>query len=81
MPDCNSIKLTLKKNYINPRIARWVLFLLNYEYEIDHRTGIRMQHIDALSTNYILVVEGCTFSQSFLIKQTTDLKIKEIEKF
>jgi len=47
--DCNSITLTLHKKDINPRIARWALFLQNYSYEIEHRPGSKMQHVDALS--------------------------------
>jgi len=79
--DCNSITLTLKKKDINPRIARWALFLQNYDYEIQHRSSNRMQHVDALSRNHhILVLEGCTFNQMLAINQCTDPAIKEIYK-
>jgi len=78
--DCNSITLTLKKKDINPRIARWTLFLQSYDYEIEHRIGNRMLHVDALSRNHVLVLEGCTFSQTLSIKQTTDMEIKKIAK-
>lgn len=47
--DCNSLTLTLNKKDINPRIARWALELQNYDYELEHRSGKRMQHVDALS--------------------------------
>lgn len=56
--DCNSVTLTLHKKDINPRIVRWALFLQNYSYEIEHRPGSKMQHVDALSRcRYILVLE------------------------
>lgn len=72
--------LLLKKKDINPRIARWTLFLQNYDYEIEHRISSRMQHVDALSRNHILVLEGCTFNQTLSIKQTSDIEIKNIAK-
>lgn len=78
--DCKSITLTLKKKDLNPRIARWALFLQNYDYEIEHRGGSRMQHVDALSRNNVLVLEGCTFNQTLSIKQTTDVEIKKIAR-
>jgi hypothetical protein len=39
-----------------------------------------MQHVDALSSNHILVLEGCTFNQMLAINQCTDPVIKEIHK-
>lgn len=47
--DCNSLTMTLKKRDINPRIARWALELENYNYEVHHRSGVSMGHVDALS--------------------------------
>ncbi|GFX05767.1 retrovirus-related Pol polyprotein from transposon 17.6 [Trichonephila clavipes] len=37
-----------KKELIT-RIARWVLQLEEFDYEIEHRAGSRMKHVDALS--------------------------------
>lgn len=47
--DCNSLAMTLNKKAINPRIARWALELEDYNYSIQHRSGVRMGHVDALS--------------------------------
>ncbi|GFS87262.1 hypothetical protein TNCV_213761 [Trichonephila clavipes] len=37
-----------KKDLIT-RIARWALQLEEFDYEIEHRAGSRMKHVDALS--------------------------------
>lgn len=37
--DCNSLAMALKKHDINPRIARWVLELQNYNYSTEHHAG------------------------------------------
>uniref|UniRef100_A0A182N8D0 RNA-directed DNA polymerase n=1 Tax=Anopheles dirus TaxID=7168 RepID=A0A182N8D0_9DIPT len=50
--DCNALKTTLEKRDVNPKISRWALFLEQYEYEIIHRSGDRMRHVDALSRCY-----------------------------
>lgn len=47
--DCSSLKLTLEKKHMNPRIARWALELQPYDYTVQHRAGVRMGHVDALS--------------------------------
>lgn len=78
--DCNSVAMTLAKKDINPRIARWALILQEYDYQIEHRSGTHMQHVDALSRNHLLILEGCTFNQTLSIKQSSDHKIKEIIK-
>ncbi|GFT98943.1 transposon Ty3-I Gag-Pol polyprotein [Trichonephila clavipes] len=38
-----------KKKELITRIARWVLQLEEFDYEIEHRAGSRMKHVDALS--------------------------------
>lgn len=73
---CNSVALTLQKKDINPRIARWAIFLQNFIYEIEHRSESRMQHVDALSRcKHIMIIEGCTFNQALAIKQQTDYEV------
>lgn len=77
--DCDSFRLTLSKQSVNPRIARWAMFLQQYDYEIVHRPGDRMAHVDALSRyNSILVLEGNTFEQTLSIKQEKDPEICKI---
>lgn len=49
--DCNAVRYALTKKEIIPRIARWVLSTQEFSYDITHREGTRMQHVDALSRN------------------------------
>ncbi|KAK9702531.1 Integrase core domain [Popillia japonica] len=37
--DCNSLKTVMKKRDLTPRIARWVLRLQEYDFDIEHRGG------------------------------------------
>ncbi|GFX32942.1 transposon Ty3-I Gag-Pol polyprotein [Trichonephila clavipes] len=41
-------RLCKEKDLIT-RIARWALQLEEFDYEIEHRAGSRMKHVDALS--------------------------------
>ncbi|KAG5863403.1 hypothetical protein JTB14_004285 [Gonioctena quinquepunctata] len=34
---------------LTTRVARWALLLEEYSYEIEHRKGNKMSHVDALS--------------------------------
>lgn len=50
--DCSSLKLTLERKHMNPRIARWALELQPYDYTVQHRHGVNMGHVDALSRSH-----------------------------
>ena len=67
--DCNAVKYALAKKNIIPRIARWVLSTQEFAYEVKHREGSRMQHVDALSRNPIPSGEK---SESELILSITE---------
>ncbi|GFY25800.1 transposon Ty3-I Gag-Pol polyprotein [Trichonephila clavipes] len=47
--DCSASQKTMQKKDIITRIARWVLQLEEFDYEIEHRAGSRMKHVDAVS--------------------------------
>jgi len=74
--NCNSLTLTLNKIELNPRIARWALELQNYDYDLIHREGKRMQRVDALSRcKNILIVETNSFEDYLVICQAKDPKV------
>jgi len=68
--DCDSFRLILNKQIVNPWIARWAIFLQSYDFQIEHRSNKRMSHVDALSRCYgIHILEATTFEQTLCIKQ------------
>lgn len=80
--NCNALTLALKKKEVNPRIGRWVLELMNYDFITEHRSGSKMGHVDALSrlTGGILVIEGNSFELNLALSQSRDAKLCELRE-
>lgn len=55
--DCNAFAMTLNKKDLCTRIARWALLLQDFDYVIEHRSGSKMNHVDALSRYPIMLVQ------------------------
>ncbi|KAL0881567.1 hypothetical protein ABMA27_001398 [Loxostege sticticalis] len=53
--DCEAFQKTLYKKDVPAKVARWILYLQDFNYTIEHRTGDKMQHVDALSRNICFV--------------------------
>lgn len=49
--DCNAVRYSINKKEINSRIGRWVLQTQEFTFDVAHRPGTQMQHVDALSRN------------------------------
>ena len=47
--DCSSLRYTLLKRDLVPRIARWWLTIQEFDFTIEYRPGTKMAHVDALS--------------------------------
>lgn len=47
--DCQAIVHLNTQRTVNPQIARWATLLSEYNYSIKHRSGRKMDHVDALS--------------------------------
>lgn len=60
--DCNAVRHALSKQEIIPRISRWVLYTQEFTYEVVHRAGSQMQHVDALSRNPVSDVGNSSVS-------------------
>ena len=54
--DCEALKKTLNKKDLSPKVARWALTLEEFDYEVEHKSGTRLRHADALSRHPALVV-------------------------
>ena len=54
--DCQALVYVNSLRTKNPQIIRWLGSIAEFEYEIVHRKGKKMQHVDALSR---APVEGC----------------------
>ncbi|GBO99582.1 hypothetical protein EVAR_91285_1 [Eumeta japonica] len=55
--DCNAFTMTMKKSEVPLRISRWAMMLQDFDYEIEHRSGSKMRHVDALSRVSCLLIE------------------------
>ncbi|KAK9736990.1 Integrase zinc binding domain [Popillia japonica] len=49
--DCSALPSTFSKKHMVSRVARWWLRSLEFSFEIRHRPGTQMCHVDALSRN------------------------------
>lgn len=49
--DCNALKASRYKQELLPRVHRWWSFLQNYGFEVEHRKGERLKHVDFFSRN------------------------------
>lgn len=67
----------MKKININPRIARWSLFLQNYHFELKHRSSNKMIHVDSLS-RVVMTINFVSAEDELMYKQLMDPKLKEI---
>ncbi|GFX05341.1 retrovirus-related Pol polyprotein from transposon 17.6 [Trichonephila clavipes] len=64
-----------KKELIT-RIANWALQLEEFDYEIEHRAGSRMKHVDALSRYPVMMVCNDTLTSKFKKAQEEDDNIQ-----
>lgn len=55
MTDCRAFKDAMAKKDVSAKIARWALFMEEYDYHLEHRAANKMKHVDALS-RYALVI-------------------------
>lgn len=47
--DCAAVATTKASKALVPRIARWWLRIMEYDFQLVHRPGAQMAHVDALS--------------------------------
>lgn len=72
--DCNSLKASRKKKDLLPQAQRWWAYLQSFDFEIVHRPGDRMAHVDFLS-RYPLHVETDHVSEKKEIVRTPQKQV------
>ncbi|XP_046141945.1 uncharacterized protein LOC123987838 [Osmia bicornis bicornis] len=77
--DCQAFEKTMSKRDIATKIARWALLLQEYDYTIEHKPGVRMKHVDALSRHPIMFTEVCGIAIHIKRAQDKDESIKVIK--
>lgn len=53
----------MSKKDATAKVARWALALEEYNVEVKHRPGSSMKHVDALSRNFVMIVEDGILAQ------------------
>lgn len=79
--DCAALEQTLHKKDITPKVARWSLFLEEYNYTTEHRPGTRLKHVDALSRYPVMTLQPTTdIMPKFKKAQENDKTIANIKE-
>ncbi|GFV84281.1 transposon Tf2-8 polyprotein [Trichonephila clavipes] len=77
--DCSAFQKTMQKMELITRIARWALQLEEFDYEIEHRAGSRMKHVDALSRYPVMMVCNDTLTSKLKNAQEEDDNIQTLK--
>ncbi|GFT13015.1 retrovirus-related Pol polyprotein from transposon 17.6 [Trichonephila clavipes] len=77
--DCSAFQKTMDKKDLVTRVARWTLLLEEYDYEIVHRSGQKMQHVDALSRYPVTIITSDTLTARLQRAQQEDENIQNLK--
>ncbi|GFT53013.1 transposon Tf2-8 polyprotein [Trichonephila clavipes] len=69
----------MQKKDIITRIDRWAPQLEEFDYEIEHRAGRRMKHVDALSRYSVMIVCNDTLTSKLKKAQEEDDNIQTLK--
>lgn len=71
--DCNALKSTQSKKDLLPRVARWWIYLQDFNFKIQYRKGVSIPHADYLSRNPISSVNNISRPRNWAqIAQSAD---------
>ncbi|GFV06658.1 transposon Tf2-8 polyprotein [Trichonephila clavipes] len=88
--DCSAFQKTMSKKQLTPKIARWALFLEDFNYEIIHHPGKQMEHVDCLSRHPVMTITydeittklaNCQRNDEYINSLKTLLENKQINDF
>jgi len=77
--DCNALVYAMKKANLNPRISRWILALQNYHFDMIHRPGGKMVHVDALSRS-VGAIDELPIERKLEYAQLADPEIRKVSR-
>ncbi|GFT90524.1 transposon Tf2-6 polyprotein [Trichonephila clavipes] len=77
--DCSAFQKTIDKKDLVTRVARWTLLLEEYDYKIAHRSGQRMQHVDALNRYPVTIITSDTLTARLQRAQQEDENIQNLK--
>ncbi|GBM90467.1 hypothetical protein AVEN_75845-1 [Araneus ventricosus] len=77
--DCSAFQNTMHKKDLITRIARSVLQLEEFDYEIEHRAGNRLQHVDALSRHPVMITSNDTLTAKSTKAQDENKNIQTLK--
>lgn len=76
--DCMAFKDSMLKKRVNPRVARWAGILAEFDYTVEHRSGDKMPHVDALSRASVLTLSAAV-SARMRAAQDEDEMVKAVK--
>lgn len=76
--DCQALKTVQEKKEIR-KVASWLMTLQEFDFDVIHRAGTKMQHVDALSRIYQIQTPGNEIHE-MKNAQDTDDHIKAIKQ-
>lgn len=76
--DCNALKSTERKKDLLPRVARWWIYLQDFQFSIEYRKGILMPHADYLSRNPVRVNQVSRPRSWAQIAQSADSECQDL---
>ncbi|GFY34472.1 retrovirus-related Pol polyprotein from transposon 17.6 [Trichonephila clavipes] len=77
--DCDAFQKTMHKKDLPAKIARWALMLEEFDYEVCHRPGRQMRHVDALSRYPIMMISSHDITQKIKEAQNKDEFISQLK--
>ncbi|GFU52560.1 retrovirus-related Pol polyprotein from transposon 17.6 [Trichonephila clavipes] len=69
----------MHKKDLPAKIARWALMLEEFDYEVCHRSGRQMKHVDALSHYPIMMISSHDITQKIKEAQNKDEFISQLK--
>lgn len=67
--DCAAFKMTTKKKDVPREVVQWLMYLQDFSYNIEHRAGNRMKHVDSLSRYPVMIVTSEVHAQILRTQQ------------